>query len=89
MQLFPCPFCGDRDETEFLFLGEAGKTRPAGGRDVAGAAWADYLHRTSPRAGRETEIWRHRPCGEVFLMERDTVSHVVDGARAIWPEAKP
>ena len=26
MQLFPCPFCGPRDETEFTFATEAGKT---------------------------------------------------------------
>jgi sarcosine oxidase, subunit delta len=86
MQLFPCPFCGDRDESEFLFLGEAGKVRPSGGRDVSDADWEAYLHLRSPKAGREAGIWRHMPCGEVFLMERDTLSHAVLSHRSLRPE---
>ncbi|RUX65781.1 sarcosine oxidase subunit delta, partial [Mesorhizobium sp. M7A.F.Ca.US.014.04.1.1] len=27
MQLFPCPFCGPRDETEFYYGGDAGNAR--------------------------------------------------------------
>ncbi|MGR3493084.1 MAG: sarcosine oxidase subunit delta, partial [Shimia sp.] len=28
MQIFTCPFCGPRPETEFHFVGELGKVRP-------------------------------------------------------------
>ncbi|RWF83911.1 sarcosine oxidase subunit delta, partial [Mesorhizobium sp.] len=43
MQLFPCPFCGPREESEFHYGGEAGNLRPDGG-DVTAERWAGYLH---------------------------------------------
>lgn len=86
MQLFPCPFCGPRDETEFRFMGEAGKVRPAGGRAVPEAEWTAYLVLQAVTKGRVAEIWGHQPCGELFLMERDTLTHVVHGSRSLRPE---
>jgi sarcosine oxidase subunit delta len=77
MQLFPCPFCGPRDETEFRYFGEVGKVRPAGGRAVSSAKWSRYLYFQHNAKGRVAEIWCHQTCGELFLMERDNVSHVV------------
>ena len=43
MQRFPCPFCGLRDEREFHFSAEAGKTRPDTTQDVSETEWRDYL----------------------------------------------
>ena len=86
MQLFPCPFCGERDETEFRYLGEAGRERPQGGRGVAEADWTAYLYWQKTEKGRLSEIWRHLPCGELFLMERDNVNHIVFAARSLRPE---
>ena len=82
MQLFSCPFCGLRDETEFVFATEAGKTRPEPAADVSAERWARYLHFSDNPKGATREIWQHATCGEFFLMERDTVSHVVAGSRA-------
>ena len=42
MQIFPCPFCGPRDESEFHYVGEP-KARPEPASSVSDAAWADYL----------------------------------------------
>ena len=79
MQIFPCPFCGPRDEREFHFVGEAGKTRPDTSGDVSDAEWAAYLYaRQNPR-GPAREVWRHIPCAELFVMERDTVTMEVLG----------
>lgn len=75
MQLFPCPFCGARPETEFSFAAEAGKTRPEG--DVSDKAWSHYLYAEVNPKGATREIWAHLTCGEFFLMERDTLTHVV------------
>jgi sarcosine oxidase subunit delta len=94
MQRFPCPFCGLRDEREFRFGGEAGKTRPetdrtetaqAGSGQPAAAPpgsagdWAAYLYRQENPMGAAREIWVHLPCQEYFIMERDTVTMQVLG----------
>lgn len=83
MQLFSCPFCGPRDETEFLFGAEAGKRRPEPATDVSPEAWAGYLHFDRNPKGPTREIWLHLTCGEFFLMERDTASHAVSRAQAL------
>jgi sarcosine oxidase subunit delta len=75
MQLFPCPFCGPRAETEFSFAAEAGKIRPEG--EVSEAAWSHYLYDETNPKGATREIWVHLTCGEYFAMERNTLTHVV------------
>ncbi len=79
MQQFPCPFCGLRDETEFHFAGEKGKTRPAPSRDVSDEEWSAYLNHAENPKGKTSEIWVHTPCQEYFVLNRDTVSMEVLG----------
>ncbi|MFK7751274.1 MAG: sarcosine oxidase subunit delta [Sedimentitalea sp.] len=79
MQKFPCPFCGERDEREFHFGGEAGKSRPKTTGDVTDVEWRDYLFAQKNVLGLVREIWVHLPCQEVFLMERDTKTMEVLG----------
>lgn len=77
MQQFPCPFCGLRDEREFHYVAELGKTRPP--KTVKAEEWATYLHTQRNEKGRVKEVWMHLPCAELFLLERDSVSmHVFD-----------
>lgn len=72
MQLFPCPFCGLRNEREFHFDGEAGKTRPDTTQTVSDEDWATYLYTQRNDFGPAREIWTHTTCREMFVMERDT-----------------
>lgn len=88
MQLFPCPFCGPRDETEFHFGGEAGKHRPEPAADVSAEKWAEYLHFEANPKGPSREIWVHLTCGEFFLMGRDTLTHEVTGSTALRREGE-
>jgi len=84
MQLFTCPFCGPRDETEFHFGGEAGNVRPDG--KIPASRWTDYLHmRTNPK-GATNEVWVHMTCGEFFTMERSSVDHAVGASAPISGE---
>ncbi|PZO81771.1 MAG: sarcosine oxidase subunit delta [Mesorhizobium amorphae] len=83
MQIFPCPFCGPRDETEFTFGGEAGKVRPEPAADVSAETWSAFLHRHPNPRGASREIWVHNTCGEFFLLERDTVSHAVFASHSL------
>ena len=87
MQIFPCPFCGPRNETEFRFGGEHGNIRPEGFRSVPDAQWSAYLHDRSNVRGLADEIWVHLSCGEVFRMQRDTVNHEVSKSYALIAEA--
>lgn len=83
MQLFACPFCGLRDETEFQFGAEAGKTRPEPAAGVGAAEWSRYLNDRKNPKGPSQEIWLHITCGEFFLLERNTLSHEVAGSRSL------
>jgi sarcosine oxidase subunit delta len=83
MQLFRCPFCGLRDETEFHYGGEAGNARPEPASDTTAADWARYLYlRVNPK-GPTREVWMHLTCGEIFVMERDSLSHAVGPSHAL------
>lgn len=76
MQVFPCPWCGPRDEAEFRYGGDAGKQRP--GRDCSDAEWAEYLHMRGNPRGAAVEMWVHSDgCGRWFALARDTRTHKV------------
>ncbi len=74
--LFPCPFCGPRDETEFAYVGEP-KPRPEPAEAVGDDAWADYLYVNANPKGEAREIWLHLTCMDMFAMTRDTATNAV------------
>jgi sarcosine oxidase subunit delta len=81
VQLLPCPFCGERDETEFYFLGEP-KARPEPAESVTDEAWGAYLwSRANPR-GASREVWLHLTCLESFFLTRDTATNAVVAGEA-------
>lgn len=83
MQLFPCPFCGLRDEREFHFLAEAGKLRPDTTGKISDKDWATYLHMHRNDKGTVREVWMHTTCADVFILERDSVTMEVLGSEAL------
>ena len=83
MQIFTCPFCGERDEREFHFAVEAGKRRPEPASEVSDQAWANYLYAAEAPKGAAREVWMHLTCGEYFIMERDTITRDVLGSAAL------
>lgn len=74
MQLFTCPFCGLRNEQEFHYVAEAGKTRPDTTQDISDADWASYLYAQRNKKGQVREVWMHMTCAEMFIMDRDSVT---------------
>jgi sarcosine oxidase subunit delta len=88
MQLFECPFCGPRPETEFHFGGEAGNIRPepADATPVSAEAWTSYLYINANPKGPTREIWVHLTCAEFFVLERDTLTHAVAASIALRGE---
>ena len=87
MLLIKCPWCGERDESEFSYGGEADIQRPLSPDDLDDAEWADYLFmRKNPR-GAHKEQWNHaQGCRRWFVAERDTVSYKI---AATYPVAGP
>lgn len=83
MQRFKCPFCGERDETEFHFAVEAGHPRPEPAQEVSDERWAEYLYLHKSPKGASSEIWLHVTCGEYFILHRDTVTREVLGSEAL------
>ena len=85
MQIFPCPFCGPRDEIEFYYVGEP-KPRPEPAGSVSDAEWAEYLWFNDNPKGHAREIWLHLTCMEMFALTRDTaLNATVSGEAATGP----
>ncbi len=78
MLVLKCPFCGPRDESEFVHGGVAKEPRPETTAEIGDAAWIDYLTVPPNPMGPVMEKWWHvRGCGRWFAVERDTVTHEI------------
>ena len=76
MLLIPCPWCGPRNEDEFLNGGEAGKRRPANPAEVSAEDWYRYLYISANTKGWLRERWLHnRGCQRWFKIDRNTHTH--------------
>jgi sarcosine oxidase subunit delta len=74
MLLIPCPWCGERAETEFHCGGEAHIVRPREPATLSDDQSADYLFMRSNPKGVHCERWRHlHGCGRWFNLARDTI----------------
>ena len=75
MLLIPCPWCGQRDETEFSYGSEAHIKRPEDPFALSDEQWADYLFMRKNTMGPHREQWWHSGgCRRWFNVERDTVT---------------
>ncbi len=76
MLIITCPYCGPRDHSEFTYVGDAARTRPALGADTGDVFDWVYL-RDNPR-GRHLEYWQHSAgCRAFVKVLRDTATHEV------------
>jgi sarcosine oxidase, subunit delta len=84
--LIPCPWCGDREDSEFTYGGAAGVGYAKEPERIDDAAWASYLFiRPNPK-GDLTERWAHAAgCRRWFTVLRDTVSHQIRPAADNMP----
>jgi heterotetrameric sarcosine oxidase delta subunit len=60
MFLIRCPFCGDRDISEFSYGGEAHIPRPARPDAMSDGEWAGYVFLRSNPKGVMAERWNHQ-----------------------------
>ena len=71
-----CPFCGPRNESEFVNGGPVRPMRPEDLSGYADAEWIDYLTVPVNPIGPVKENWWHlRGCGQWITIERNTATH--------------
>lgn len=76
-----CPFCGERDQTEFQYGGEAPIQRPAHPDACSDTEWSGYLFYRANLKGVHIERWVHGiGCRQWFLLARDTATHEIRAA---------
>jgi len=73
-----CPFCGERDVSEFSYLGDADfRHPPADSEDLAGRFHEAVYLRDNP-AGPHRELWYHASgCLSWLRVTRNTRTHEV------------
>jgi heterotetrameric sarcosine oxidase delta subunit len=81
MLLISCPWCGERDETEFRYGGQAHVPYPADPEALDDGAWGKYLFIRDNPMGPFAERWVHSAgCRRWFNVMRDTATHEVLGS---------
>ena len=72
--LVPCPWCGERDESEFSFGGEAHLERP--NESCSDKNWTEYIFMRKNIKGENKERWNHSSgCRQWFNAIRDTTTN--------------
>ncbi len=84
MLLIKCPWCGEREEAEFGYGGEADIARPVDGEALDDRQWGDYLFMRKNEFGVTRELWVHsHGCRRWFIAERDTRTYTFLGYEKI------
>lgn len=75
MLIVTCPWCGEREVTEFSYGGEAHITRPTDPEQLSDEQWGDYVFFRKNTRGVHYERWVHaHGCRRWFNAVRDTVT---------------
>ena len=78
MFLIKCPYCGERDQSDFAHAGEAHIARPKWRDDMTDAEWADFVFMRKNTKGIYAERWIHAAgCRKYFNMLRNTATDEV------------
>ena len=85
-----CPFCGERDYSEFAYLGDADCPRPAPGAEDALQRFIDAVYLRENPAGAHRELWYHEfGCRSWVRVTRDTRTHEILEVRFAGEDAGP
>lgn len=75
MFLITCPYCGERDQSEFANAGEAHIHRPGESEAMGDEEWADFVFLRANPKGLYAERWFHAAgCRRFFNMLRNTAT---------------
>ena len=76
-----CPFCGERELAEFVYLGDANSQRPADPFSFdAPEQFHEAVYLRENPAGPHDELWYHSfGCRSWLRLKRDTRTHEILG----------
>jgi methylglutamate dehydrogenase subunit B len=75
-----CPYCGERDLSEFSYLGAATSTRPDPAAPQAEAMFYEAVYLRDNPAGPHEELWYHASgCRSWLRVTRNTQTHEILG----------
>lgn len=81
----PCPFCGERDHSEFTYGGDGSIQYPS--LDGSVDDWIEAVFMRENRCGMQWETWHHNNgCRMWLLVERDTMTHEIRQVRPASPK---
>jgi sarcosine oxidase subunit delta len=73
-----CPFCGERDSSEFTYLGDASCERPDPNAPDAQQLFFEAVYLRGNPAGPHRELWYHGfGCRSWLRVMRDTRTHEI------------
>ena len=77
MFVIKCPFCGPRDEREFIYSGPI-KAQRSTSLLKNDREWVQYLTIPINPLGNTTELWQHaHGCGQWISIVRNTETHEI------------
>jgi methylglutamate dehydrogenase subunit B len=73
-----CPFCGERDVSEFSYLGDAAFRRPSAATEAAAERFYEAVYLRDNPAGPHQELWLHAAgCLSWLRVTRNTRTHEI------------
>ena len=88
MLLIACPWCGEREELEFHYGGQAHVPYPADPSALSDTEWGEYLFVRDNPKGPFAERWSHAAgCRRWFNVVRHTVTHEILAVQGVRPVA--
>jgi len=89
MLLIPCPFCGPRDESEFVYGGRVirfpAMDASAGNEELheeLREEWHQVVHMRTNSRGINAEFWYHHAGCECWIeVDREATTHSITGSR--------
>ena len=77
-----CPFCGERDVSEFAYLGDAHFERPDHDAPDAQTRFVEAVYLRDNPAGPHEELWYHASgCRSWLRVTRNTRTHEILAVR--------
>jgi sarcosine oxidase subunit delta len=75
-----CPYCGERNASEFLYKGDASVKRP---QTPDPDAFFEFVYVRQNAAGPMKEFWFHAGgCRSWLIVTRNTLTHEITGVEA-------